>query len=256
MTHIDLLAQWIDLVVTLLERPLGTFPIEPVRATLDVSFESSVVAWNWRDGSGAFGIEPRGEFGEGFRQALACFAEADLVRHPLVRWYLHRHDGAPQTYGRVPDSVSPSRERADITDALVAHGIQHQLAIPVSLAGATYRKFVMARETSDYTDHDLALASHLQRLLVTIDRQVRTIARAGDARMTADAPQLTGRELAVLTLLADGASAYVIGRRLAISPRTAQKHLEHVYRKLEVRDRMTAVMVAVRLGLVPPPQLP
>ena len=50
--------------------------------------------------------------------------------------------------------------------------------------------------------------------------------------------------------LAEGYTAYGISRRLAISPRTVQKHLEHIYRKLAVSDRLSAVQVAVELGLV------
>jgi DNA-binding NarL/FixJ family response regulator len=65
---------------------------------------------------------------------------------------------------------------------------------------------------------------------------------------------LTGREVAVLELLAGGLTAYSIGRRLQITARTAEKHLERVYSKLDVHDRLTAVLTAQRLGIVPPEQ--
>jgi DNA-binding CsgD family transcriptional regulator len=41
-----------------------------------------------------------------------------------------------------------------------------------------------------------------------------------------------------------------LGHHFNISPRTAQKHLEHIYRKLDVGDRLMAVQKAARLGLL------
>jgi DNA-binding NarL/FixJ family response regulator len=61
---------------------------------------------------------------------------------------------------------------------------------------------------------------------------------------------LTPRELTVLELLADGLVAEAIGRRLSISTRTVNKHLEHVYRKLGTSDRLTSVLRARSLGIL------
>jgi DNA-binding NarL/FixJ family response regulator len=52
-------------------------------------------------------------------------------------------------------------------------------------------------------------------------------------------------------LLGQGLLAATIARRLGISPRTVNKHLENIYRKLSVRDRLTAVAVAQSSGIVP-----
>lgn len=61
---------------------------------------------------------------------------------------------------------------------------------------------------------------------------------------------LTSRELAVVRLLAEGLTATAIGRRLGISPRTVTKHQQNLYRKLEVTDRVTAVLRAQACGLL------
>jgi DNA-binding NarL/FixJ family response regulator len=61
---------------------------------------------------------------------------------------------------------------------------------------------------------------------------------------------LTPREHAVLDHLSAGLTAKAIARRLAISPRTVNKHLESTYRKLGARDRLTATLTAQRLGLI------
>ena len=63
--------------------------------------------------------------------------------------------------------------------------------------------------------------------------------------------RLTGRELTVLPLLAEGLTAAAIGRRLGISTRTVHKHLEHVYAKLGTADRLTTVLRARQMGLLP-----
>ncbi len=65
-----------------------------------------------------------------------------------------------------------------------------------------------------------------------------------------DLPDLTPREGQVLTLLAEGLTNKAIAARLGVSPDTVKDHLENVYRKLEVRDRVSALRRATGLGLV------
>jgi DNA-binding CsgD family transcriptional regulator len=50
-------------------------------------------------------------------------------------------------------------------------------------------------------------------------------------------PRLTGRELEVAALIADGLTNQAIASRLAIAPRTAEAHVENIRRKLGVRSR-------------------
>jgi DNA-binding NarL/FixJ family response regulator len=54
-------------------------------------------------------------------------------------------------------------------------------------------------------------------------------------------------------MLAAGSTAEGIAARLAISPRTVHKHQENLYRKLGACDRLSAVLSAQQLGLVPIP---
>ncbi len=55
-------------------------------------------------------------------------------------------------------------------------------------------------------------------------------------------PALTAREHEVLRWLAAGKTDRDIASILGVSPRTVQKHLEHVYDKLGVETRTAAVM--------------
>ena len=61
---------------------------------------------------------------------------------------------------------------------------------------------------------------------------------------------LTGRELAVLGLVARGKTNRQIGIELSMGEETVKAHLKHVFAKLEVSDRTEAAMMAVQRGLI------
>lgn len=61
---------------------------------------------------------------------------------------------------------------------------------------------------------------------------------------------LTGRELAVLQLLADGMHNKQIATRLGISARTVERHCDNIYGKLGVSSRTEAVVRAISTNLV------
>jgi DNA-binding NarL/FixJ family response regulator len=61
-------------------------------------------------------------------------------------------------------------------------------------------------------------------------------------------PRLTAREAEVLSLVATGLTDHQIARRLGVRPRTVSKHLEHVYSKLGVTNRLAALR-AVSAGM-------
>jgi DNA-binding NarL/FixJ family response regulator len=61
---------------------------------------------------------------------------------------------------------------------------------------------------------------------------------------------LTGRELQVLQLVADGAANREVARQLFIGEASVKTHLQHIYDKLDVRDRAAAVGEGYRRGLL------
>ena len=61
---------------------------------------------------------------------------------------------------------------------------------------------------------------------------------------------LTPRELEVLRLLARGLSNREIASELGVSEHTAKTHVGHILGKLDVRDRVGAVIVAYEAGIV------
>jgi HD-GYP domain-containing protein (c-di-GMP phosphodiesterase class II) len=73
--------------------------------------------------------------------------------------------------------------------------------------------------------------------------------RSGVTRPTRPAG-LTERELDVLRLVAEGCSNKEMARRLSISPKTADHHVQHIYDKLGVSTRAAAAMFAMEHDLL------
>lgn len=247
--------QWVDLVDDLLHRPALPGWHRTVLPLLSETF-SSPASWHWMRPNGRVGFELIGMPADWpSPESLEIWAH-ELTDHALLRWYAVTGDPAALTLSRVPTAVVPQCDRDRTTDLLAVSGVERQLSLPLSLDGFVHEAFVLGRAGQDFSARDIALARQLQPLLRLVDRQARALAPvARPAMLTAE---LTGRELAVLALLTEGLTARAIGHRLMVSERTVHKHLEHLYRKLDARDRLSAVLTARQLGLLDPgpPALP
>lgn len=61
-------------------------------------------------------------------------------------------------------------------------------------------------------------------------------------------PELTDRELEILNLVAAGHNNAQIAQRLFLSPKTVRNHVSNIFHKLEVADRIQAVLQAKKAG--------
>jgi DNA-binding NarL/FixJ family response regulator len=93
---------------------------------------------------------------------------------------------------------------------------------------------------------DALLAPSVTRRL--IERYANRVA----APSTQNLETLTGRELEVLLLVARGLSNTEVAERLFLGETTVKTHVAHVLDKLELRDRVQAVVLAYESGLVEP----
>jgi DNA-binding NarL/FixJ family response regulator len=87
-------------------------------------------------------------------------------------------------------------------------------------------------------------------------RLIAAFTRAIPPRGCSGLSELTPREIEVLRLLAEGLSNREIATRLFVGDATVKTHVARILAKLGVRDRVQAVVIAYRSGLVPADDTP
>lgn len=180
---------------------------------------------------------PGGLLGPDAMAAYARGRAADpLVAHTVTG------PGTPLRRSDVQSRLA-ARAMAVYHDVYRPLGAEHQLAMAFPAgrtAGAPRRICVVVnRGIGDFGDADVATAALLR---VRLARAMGRLAETAPAAACPDGerPAVTRREAAVLNLLAFGLTNEQIAHRLAISPRTVGKHLEHAYPKLAVNGRVGA----------------
>jgi DNA-binding CsgD family transcriptional regulator len=242
----ELYRTWLELVGQILHQPLGLSlrHEEQLLHLLDESFDGACSTRNRSPAPENQILDccplnhnpdapPRGYY---FRQK------------PLLRWYAFAGRTEPRSFARAPGAVTSSR----LQQGWVARpwNVNRQLSIPFPLAGSDYDAYLISRPDRDFTEQEVDLAILLQPILTGLALHLGLAPTSAAASVQRSAHALTLREMAILTLLGRGLTAESLARRLGISPRTVGKHLEHIYRKLDVSDRLMAVQRAHELGLI------
>jgi DNA-binding NarL/FixJ family response regulator len=80
-------------------------------------------------------------------------------------------------------------------------------------------------------------------------RVIKQFTRAARPEAPKGVDELTARELEILRLIADGLSNGEIAGELYISETTVKTHVTHILQKLDLRDRVQAVVLAYQTGL-------
>lgn len=241
---------WLELVGEILQQPLG-LSLRHEEQLLDLLTESFSAACSTRN-------HVRHDWDN---RIITCWppkyipdeppGDYDYRQQPLLRWYASTGQTAPQSIGRIPDALASSSIKQSWDAIARPWNVNHQLSIPLRIGGADLHAYLVQRP-DDFTEQELDLATLLQPILTGLTLHLGLAQTRAESSMQSSTYGLTLREMAILTLLCQGLTAESLARRLGISPRTVGKHLEHIYRKLDVGDRLMAVQRAYDLGLLTP----
>lgn len=243
---------WLDDVLAWLREPLTEMPVDRVLERLQLAFQVTGSSWLAQEGPliTQLIMNPPDALADYDDITSEFMAGGYRDCHPLTVWYDRTPTSAPQTSARVPTGLVAAARRRILEEPLIRIGAEQQMTIYYRRTFDA-RFFVLARGQRDFDDDDLLVARYVQRSLVTLDRQTQVLDHGTPlVRSERTDLGLTGRQLAVLQLLCDGLSTRQVARTLACSPRTVEKHLQQIYRRLEVRDRVNAIRVARLSGVV------
>ncbi len=114
--------------------------------------------------------------------------------------------------------------------------------------------FLLKDAPGDEIVHAVRVASAGDALLApsVTRRLIERFSRRSPASTAPELASLTEREREVLQLVAGGLSNREIARRLFLGETTVKTHVAHMLDKLELRDRVQAVVLAYESGLVEP----
>jgi DNA-binding CsgD family transcriptional regulator len=160
----------------------------------------------------------------------------NMERHPLIQHYLHSVDRRPLA---VTDMMGLRSWRSSAvgSDIHAVMGFHDHLAIPLTSQPGTMRAFALGREDRGFTHQEREFVERLHPSLVVLDHHAQTAQASATST-------LTRRETQVLAQIATGLTRQATARRLRISIRTVDKHLESIYRKLGVNSHIQAVLIA------------
>ena len=153
----------------------------------------------------------------------------------------------------VLDGIEATRRLAGTTRVLVLTTFDlDEIVFEAIRAGAS--GFLLKTSPADELIHGVRVVAAGDALLApSITRRlVEEFARRQPAAEPRGLDELTPRELDVLRLVARGLSNAEIARELVVEPSTVKSHVASILSKLDLRDRVQAVVLAYQTGLVEP----
>ena len=180
---------------------------------------------------------------------------AHMVRVLRPRWTLHFSDTAAHAL-EVLTKITPDLAIIDVAlpgddgFALIKGMESLPAAVPQILISGRDDAAVRMRARACGVKSFIAKTEDPETIVKTIEA-VLNGATVFDSRKTGgEIPTLTGRQIEVLMLLAEGHGNKEIRHRLNIAERTVRAHLTELFHLLGAHSRMQAVLRARELGLI------
>lgn len=186
------------------------------------------------------------------------------IRTAAVDSYRQALDGTRNEYAFTSYGHSYSVDAVPLSDAAGRIGFVMAIATPGRTAASAVsgaarsadRLQQEAREAETRAQEFLANGHRSSSALAF--KRARSAGQAAErARQHAERlaaqnapPQLTQREVEILTLASHGCSYTEIAKQLVLATATVKTHLRHCYTKLAVPDKAAAVATALRHGLI------
>lgn len=174
---------------------------------------------------------------------LKLYEEADFRAHDPIpsRTYAN---GEFMTWVEAMEAEPNTPEQDEYLKAMKEAGLEHGFGLTLfgPRGRQAYASFDFGKPLEEIDREKIALVRALaqmahQRLCHLVDEEH-------------DAKDLSDRESEVLTWMARGKSSFDIGVILGLSPDTVKTYRKRIYDKLEVHDRLSAVIRALKLGLI------
>jgi DNA-binding CsgD family transcriptional regulator len=171
------------------------------------------------------------------------------AENPLVEYYLRTHDGRAMRFSDLITRRELHRMNLyrEVYNPL---GVEYQIAFTLPSDRRRVLGIALSRAKRDFASGERDLLNLARPYLIQAYRNAldyTQLARGAGRQILAEdlrALGLTQRQAEVLRLVAMGNSDEDAAAALGIGTRTAQKHMEHCYRVLEVTDRSQAARMA------------
>ena len=194
---------------------------------------------------------------EGLRSVLSVFddldivAEADNTEAAIKAVVTQRPDVV------LLDLQLHDEDGADVVRALAARNVDVAVLVLSVHDGAQRLRNVLRAGARGYLLKNARpdeLARGIRQVAagrrVVSDEMLGLLIEAFIGLAPVGAPAVTPREREVLDLLAEGLANRAVAERLGISTRTAQKHVENLFKKFNVHERSELIALATRSGLL------
>ena len=192
---------------------------------------------------------------DAMHDVFARYAE----QNPIADYFLRTREGRAT---RFSDLVTRDQlHRLDLYREVYRHlNVEYQIAFTLPSGAERILGIALSRSDRDFTAAERDVLNLARPFLIQTYRNalahaaVTREASTGIALADLRALGLTQRQAEVLRLVAMGHSNQHAAQALGIAERTAQKHLEHCFRVLDVTTRSQASQIAWATATQPTPQ--